>query len=341
MRSIVYSEPRVFGIETVETVQPLPHEVVISVERAGMCGTDLHLHQGEFGPAYPLVPGHEITGTVTAIGSEVATPAVGERVVADNTVVCGTCSSCRRARPAFCENLRAHGVTAPGGFAETVTLSADRCFSVGSLDPDVAVLAEPTACVLHGLDVLAAQPGAHVLVFGAGPTGLIMAQLLKKRAGASRVVVAAPSQSKLDLAAKHGADLTVLLDRNDLSISDEVLRAESPQGYDIVVDATGAIPVLSRTIGLTRTGGTILVYGVAAEDAVWDVSPYDIFRRELTIKGSFAQQFSFDRALEVLKSGTLDTSGIITHRFGLDKYQHALDSLQDSGSVKVVIEPQI
>lgn len=340
MRSIVYSKPEVFALEDVPLREPGPGEVVIDVDRAGVCGTDLHLHHGEFGPAYPLVPGHELTGVVAARGAGVTGIEVGDRVVADNTVWCGSCDNCRRDRPAFCTRLRAHGVNAPGAFAESVILDADRCFVVNDLAPDVAVLAEPTACVMRGLDVLTAAPGSNVLVFGAGPTGLILAQLLKKSAGAERVVVAAPSAYKLELAAAHGADRTVRMDRSDPTGVVDDLRREAPEGFDVVIDATGAVPVLEQAIGLTRTGGTLMVYGMASEDAVWPVSPYEIFRRELTIKGSFAQQFTFDRAVAVLRSGTLDTTGIITHRFGLDDYRGALDAISDSACVKAVVEPQ-
>lgn len=340
MRAIVYSEPERFALSEMEPREPADDEVVIEVERAGVCGTDLHIHHGEFGPSFPLTPGHELCGRVIARGSAVDSPQIGDRVVADNTASCGTCVNCRRARPAFCVRNRAHGVNAPGAFAETVTLDADRCFVVNDLDPDVAVLAEPVSCVIRGLDVLNAAPGAEVLVFGAGPTGLLMAQLLKKSAGAGRVVVAAPSQHKLDLALAHGADLTVLMDRGNPSEAVARLRRDAPDGYDVVVDATGVVSVLEQAIGLTRTGGTLMVYGMASEQAVWPVSPYEIFRRELTIKGSFAQQFTFDRAVAALRNGVIDTTGILSHRFSLDEYEEALRAISDSACVKAVIEPQ-
>lgn len=340
MRSIVYTEPEHYTLADVALRAPEADEVVIEVELAGVCGTDMHLHHGEFGPSYPLTPGHELVGRVVARGSAVDSPEIGDRVVADNTVACGACRNCRRGRVAFCTSVIAHGVNAPGAFAESVILKAERCFVANDLDPEVAVLTEPVACVIRGLDVLAAAPGSHVLVLGAGPTGLIMAQLVKKFAGARRVVVAAPSAHKLELAHRHGADLTVRMDRNDPRVADDALRSDAPDGYDIVIDATGAIPVLTQAIGLTRTGGTLLVYGMTGEQDEWPVKPYEIFRRELTIKGSFAQQLTFDRAVAALRSGTLDTTGIITDRFGLDDYRGALEAISDSSVVKSVIDPR-
>jgi D-arabinitol dehydrogenase (NADP+) len=191
---------------------------------------------------------------------------------------------------------------------------------------------------VHGLDLLALKPGSDVLVFGAGPTGLLLTQLLV-RSGAARLTVAAPTASKLELARAGGADETVLVDRHDTAASAERLRALSPDGFDVVIDATGATAVLEQTLALTRTGGTVFVYGMTAESARWSVAPYDIFRRELTIKGSFAQQFSFDRAIANLRTGRVTTTGLVTHRFTLDDYAGALAAVADSSCVKAVIRP--
>jgi D-arabinitol dehydrogenase (NADP+) len=338
MKAIVYDRPRSFELREVPTPTPGPREVLVRVLVAGVCGTDLHLHDGEFGPTYPLTPGHEIAGEVVELGSDVTTLSVGDRVTFDNTAACGRCVECRRARPAFCEHIVAQGVNAPGGFAEFVVTSADRCFVVNDLDPEVAVFAEPTACVVHGLDVLALQFGARVLLFGAGPTGLVLTQLLAS-AGAGSLTVAAPTQSKLDIAAARGATNTVLLNRSQPDASASTLRELAGDGFDVVIDATGALPVLEQTIPLTRVGGTVFVYGMTAEAARWAVPPYDVFRRELTIKGSFAQQFAFDRALGALRGGQVDTTGMITHRFKLEQYAEALEAVADSSCVKAVIVP--
>lgn len=338
MKAVVYDEPGVFEIRRVPVPVPGPGEVVLRVLVAGVCGTDLHLHAGEFGPTYPLTPGHEFVGEVVASGQGVTEEMAGQRVTVDNTSSCGHCVECRRARPAFCRNLVAQGVNAPGGFAEFVVAPAERCFAVDDLEPDVAVFAEPVACVVHGLDVLQLPAGAAVLLFGAGPTGLILTSLLS-RSGAGQVTVAAPTQRKLELAQARGADRVVRMDRLDPAASFDELRSLTTDGFDVVIDATGAPSVLTQTISLTRTGGTVFVYGMTPEESAWPVPPYEIFRRELTIKGSFAQQFSFDRALAALRGGRVDTTGLITDRFGLDEYGAALAAVADSNSVKAVIVP--
>jgi D-arabinitol dehydrogenase (NADP+) len=338
MKAVVYDSPGHYEIRQVPTPRPGPGEVLIKVVTAGVCGTDLHLHNGEFGPSYPLTPGHEVVGEIVEVGQDVAVPTLGQHVTIDNTSSCGRCIECRRARPAFCRAIIAQGVNAPGGFAEFVLSDAARCFPVDDLDAEVAVFTEPTACVIHGLDVLALEPGAEVLLFGAGPTGLILTQLLS-RSGAGTLTVAAPSQPKLDLALAHGADRVEWMNRSDPAESIGRLQSAAPHGYDVVIDATGAVSVLDETIGLTRTGGTVFVYGMTPESARWSIPPYEVFRRELTIKGSFAQQFSFDRSLLALRNGRVDTAQMITHRFTIDEYADALAAVADSSCIKAVITP--
>lgn len=336
MQAVVYERPGDFELRRVTLPEPGPGQMRLRVLLAGVCGTDLHLHDGEFGPTYPLIPGHEIVGEVDKVGPGVNGVRVGERVTVDNTSSCGRCAECRRARPAYCWFLVAQGVNAPGGFAEFVVTDANRCFNVDDLDPEVAVFTEPTACVIHGLDVLGLRPGSTVLLFGAGPTGLLLTQLLA-RSGAAHLTVAAPTRAKLDRALAGGADEVALMDRAHPDAAAARLLATSPEGFDVVIDATGATSVLEQTLALTRTGGTVFVYGMAPEAAHWGIAPYEIFRRELTIKGSFAQQFSFDRALADLRTGRISTAAMVTHRFTLDDYAGALAAITDSACIKAVI----
>jgi len=339
MKAVVYDRPGRFAVRDLPDPQPGPRDVLLRVLMAGVCGTDLHLHVGEFGPTYPLVPGHEIVGEVVGLGAEVSRLRPGQRVVLDNTTSCGACIECRRARPAFCRHLIAQGVNALGGFAERIVAAEERCFEVDDLPVETAVFAEPTACVVHGLDVLGLRPVARVLLFGAGPTGLLLTQLLA-RSGAGSLTVAELVQAKLDLAAARGADHAILVDPSDPGVARSRLREIAPDGFDVVIDATGTLGVLEGAIALTRTGGTVFAYGMTPEAARWQVPSYEVFRREITIKGSFAQQFSFDRAVEALRTRRIDTTGIITHRFRLDQYGEALAAVADSTCIKAVITPQ-
>ncbi|MFL6133801.1 MAG: zinc-dependent alcohol dehydrogenase family protein, partial [Nocardioidaceae bacterium] len=308
--------------------------------QVGVCGTDLHIHHGDFNAGFPLIPGHELVGTVDALGDGVTRFSVGEQVTVNPNVYCGHCDYCRSGRLILCANLKGFGSNYPGFFAEYVTVSEDLVFSVEGIDPDTAVFTEPAACAMHGLESLQVRPGATALVFGAGPTGLLLAQLIKA-GGAASVTVAAPTQFKLDTAKALGVDQTVLIDRTDMEGNRaKLLEASGADGYDYVVEATGSTNIGNICVPLTRNGGTVLVYGVTRADETVSFHPFDVFRREITIKGSFAEMTSFGAAIRALRSGRAMTDGIITHRFSLNDFDKALDALaHDRSAHKVVIVP--
>jgi D-arabinitol dehydrogenase (NADP+) len=338
MRAVVFERPHHCTVTEVPDPRPGPGEVRLRTVVAGVCGTDRHLLEGGFLARYPLIPGHEIIGAVQSLGDGVEGLAVDDLVAADNTVLCGHCGYCRRGQPLYCENFYSLGVNGPGGFAEMVAVRAEKCFPLAGLDPMVAVMTEPLACAIHGADVLALRPGSDVLVFGAGPTGLLLSQLLL-HGGAARITVAAPSEHKLELARAYGVDETVRIGRGDIAQAVPKLRAVAPSGFDVVVEATGSPDILAQAPGLTRVGGTVLVYGMAgAEDRV-PFSPYEIFARELTIKGSFAQTHCFDRALLALRTGRVRTEGIVTDVVALARFDEALAAVASSASVKAVVKP--
>lgn len=168
-----------------------------------MCGTDEHLLHGGFIAKLPLIPAHEIVGEVAGLRAGVEGIAVGTRVVVDSAIYCGECASCGRGEPLFCQRFVSLGCKAPGGFAEYVAVRASKTYPIGDQDTDVAVLTETTTCALHGIDVLNLRAASHALIFGAGPTGLLLVQLLQM-SGAASATVAAPTPSKLELAQRSG-----------------------------------------------------------------------------------------------------------------------------------------
>jgi D-arabinitol dehydrogenase (NADP+) len=338
MQAVVFTGPGQLSITDLPEPEPGHGEVMLRPVMTGVCGTDLHLLAGGFLARYPLVPGHEIVAEVVALGPDAASPGPGTLVAVDNTELCERCDYCRSGQPLFCANFRSLGVNAPGGFAELMVARAEKCFPIEGLDPSVAVMTEPLACAMHGADTLALPPGSDVLVFGAGPTGLLLSQLLV-HGNAARLTVAAPSPAKLELARALGADHTVLVDRTDPGAATAELLDQAPLGYDAVVEATGSPAVLAGCVPLTRTGGTVLVYGVGAESDRVEISPYEVFARELTIKGSFAQTHCFGRALRALTSGRVRTDGIVTDVVPLSAFDEALAAVRSSASVKAVVVP--
>jgi D-arabinitol dehydrogenase (NADP+) len=340
MKAVVYDAPRQYAVKEVPTPEAGPGEVRIKVRQVGVCGTDVHIHNGDFGAVFPLTPGHELVGTVDAVGEGVTRFTVGEQVTVNPNVYCGNCDYCLAGRLILCSNMKGLGSNFPGFFAEYATVRENLVFSVEGIDPDTAVFTEPAACAMHGLETLQVRPGATALVFGAGPTGLLLAQLIKS-GGAAAVTVAAPTQFKLDTAAALGVDQTVLIDRGDMDGNrTRLLDASGADGYDYVIEATGSTRIGDICVPLTRSGGTVLVYGVTRADERVNFHPYDVFRREITIKGSFAEMTSFGAAIRALRSGRARTAGMITHRFSLGDYDKALDAFaHDRSAHKVLIVP--
>ena len=339
MKAVLYSAPREFAVGDINAVEPGPRDVRIRVHQTGLCGTDKHIHEGDFTAEFPLVPGHEIVGTVESAGDEVTSVAIGQWVTVNPNMSCGQCDQCRRGRQLLCRNLTGIGSNSDGGFAELITVPADAVFDVEGLDPDVAVFAEPAACALHGLETLSPRPGTTALVLGSGATGLLLAQLLAT-GGVAHVTVASPTKHQLERAGALGIDSTVLIERDLPDADVQRLYEQSEGGFDYVVEATGSARVGARCVELTRDGGTVMVYGVTRPDDTFPVRPYDIFRREITIKGSFAEIASFPAAIAALRSGRVRTDGLITHRFGLDDYGEALDAFSNDKTLhKAIVSP--
>ncbi len=292
MKAVVYESAKNYTIKEIPTPEPKAGEVLIKIELAGVCGTDLHIHEGDFLAEFPLIPGHEMVGTVAALGSGVDKFKVGQRVTVNPVVSCGDCEFCREGKPILCHNRKGLGTNWPGSFAEYMIATQDLVFAVGNLSPDVAIFAEPAACAMHGAQMLNIKAGSSALIFGAGPTGQLLAQLMAT-SGAASVTVAGSTKFKLDAAKKLGADKTYLMDRNNVAKTKADLLAASPSGYDIVVEATGSMEVAEICVPLTRSGGTFMVYGVAEPDETFRINAFDVFHREIRIQGSFAEIGNF------------------------------------------------
>ncbi|MBE7211842.1 MAG: zinc-dependent alcohol dehydrogenase family protein [Gluconacetobacter diazotrophicus] len=339
MKAIVYDAPRSFSYRDVPVPELDADEVLIRTRACGLCGTDLHIHEGEFAPRFPLVPGHEFAGEIAALGRDVRGLSEGARVVANCTSACGHCFHCRRGEVLYCENLVITGIQANGGYAEYLTVKAASVFALSpTLSWKEAVMVEPLACAVHGMDVLAMRPGSQVLMFGAGPTGQLLAQLLKRN-GAVDLTVAAPAGPKLVLAERLSADRVVAVDRNDPGRHRTALRDISANGFDVVVEATGVPAMAAEAMAQVRRGGTLLIYGVYPEGATFALNPYDVFRNEITVKGSFAQIHDFGRALAYLQSGAVRAGDIVTDEFALADWDRALDHAWKRRGIKTVMLP--
>ncbi len=306
-------------------------DVLIQVRAAGICGTDIHILKGEYEAQYPLIPGHEFSGIVADVGDRVTRYKTGDRVTADPNIPCNRCPACQRNEPNQCDDLAAVGVTRNGAFAEFVAVPEGNVFPIGEMSFAAAALAEPLACVAWGLERLHIRPGASVLIFGAGPMGCLLAQSLRY-SGASKVVVLDVVPHRLALVADLGATETLLAGENQSA----ELKAIEPRGFDLVVDATGIPQVLEDAFQYVRPRGTLWVFGVTPRDARISFMPYEVFRRDLTILGSFAVNRTFQASIAMIESGIVKVEPLISHVIPLEDFAKGFELAQfDPARMKV------
>ncbi|KAJ3933905.1 MAG: chaperonin 10-like protein [Lentinula lateritia] len=339
MKALWYDAPHKFSIKEVPIPQVGDDDVLLKVTCCGVCGTDGHIHEGEFISKFPLIPGHEAIGTVVEMGKNVKGFEKGDRCVADVGITCGSCFYCRRGQELLCEHFNARGVTQDGGFADYIVYQQKKLYKIKNLSDEEATLLEPAACAIHGLDKLNPQVGIEVLLLGAGPTGLILAQLLKLN-GASRVVIAANKGIKMDIAKDlEAGDEYIELDRQQPEAQWKKLKEDNPYGFDVVVEATGVEKLANESINYVRRGGTLMIYGVYENKALVHWPPSKIFGDEIKIIGSFSQTYCFPRAVAYLDSGKIKVKGMVTDVFKLEDYQTALDKMNSRKALKIAIKP--
>lgn len=331
MRAAVISSPGVVEISTVDDPAPGPREAIVAVAACGLCGTDLHILEGEFAPSLPVVPGHEFAGVVVAVGSAVTELAVGTRVAVDPSLYCNECHFCRIGRNNLCERWAAIGVTTAGGAAEYAVAPVANCVPLPAhVRLEDAALVEPLACAVRGYDVLTSQLGSHVLIYGSGTMGLMMLQLAK-RTGAASVDVVDLNPERLATAKLLGCTATA-------ASADEL---DHPHGWELVIDATGNAAAIQDGIGRVRPGGTFLQFGVSSYGARVTIEPYRIYNEEITITGSMAVLHSFERAAELFSAGVLDPDIFISHRLPLEQYADALEMFRAGQGRKIQIQPKL
>jgi 2-desacetyl-2-hydroxyethyl bacteriochlorophyllide A dehydrogenase len=330
MRAAVVKSIGEITIETVDDPTPGVGEVVVEVAACGLCGTDLHILQGEFAPSLPLIPGHEFAGVVVACGPGVLGVQEGDRVAVDPSLYCNECHYCRRGRNNLCLRWGAIGVTVAGGAAEYVAVPAANCVRLPEhIATADATLIEPLSCAVRGYDVLSSQLGAHVLIYGAGTMGLMMLRLAG-RVGATSVDMVDINPDRLAVARSMGPSHTA-------TSADDM---EPAYGWDLVIDATGNLAAIQDGLGRVGAGGTFLQFGVSDGDARATIEPYRIYNKEITITGSMAVLHSFERAAELFATGVLDPRVFITDRLPLDRYADAIAAFASGTGLKTQVLPR-
>ena len=331
MRAVIVERPGVVRVDDVPEPEAAPGEVVVRVGACGICGTDVHIVDGEFPPTkYPVIPGHELGGEIVALGPDVVGWKVGDRVGIDPTLNCGTCYYCQRGMGNICERLNGIGTTRPGGFAERVAVPQRTLYPLpDSMTFAAAALIEPVACVVHAFHRLQPQPGDTYLIYGAGPMGLQNAQVARFH-GASHVAIVDINRSRLERARSvFGFDL--------LGATLDEVRHVAPRGFDNVIEATGVTKVAEIAINAVKRRGKLLLFGVCppGEKAGYDV--FRIYNEEITVLGTMAVLYSYGPAIDVIAAGAVDASKMVTHTFDIDAFPEALALARQGTGLKIQI----
>jgi L-iditol 2-dehydrogenase len=335
VRAAVLTHPGAF--EHVQLPEPecAPDEVIVQVATCGICGTDRAIFRGEAPAAWPVVLGHEFSGVVVEVGSQVTGLSVGDRVSADPNVVDGTCFFCRRGESNLCSGLSPLGITRNGGFAEFVAVPATNAYRLpNSVSVEEGSLVEPLACCVRGIDQARVGLGDLVAVLGAGPIGCLLIQLARIQ-GAGMILAVEPEQARWGHAIAAGADLTCGPDE-----AVAVLRDLRDPAADVVIEASGRTQTAEWAIGLVRRGGTVVLFGVYPEQERLSVNPFRVNEDELRIVGSLNNPNTHQRAIDLLASGRVVLDGVITHRLGLEALAKAMDRDSFPGAGKITIDPR-
>ncbi len=327
MQAVVFPSPESVEVRDVPAPACAPDEVIVKISACGLCGTDLHIYRNEYLSGFPLIPGHEFVGTVVEVGARARAVKLGDRVAIDPNLDCGECDECRRQHNNYCLNWQGIGITRAGGFAEYVAVPARACYRVpdGISDLEAAFI-EPVSCVMYALNRARPQPADDVLIFGAGPMGLLLTQAMR-HSGAARITVIEKQAQRREMALQLGADEA------------HAPGALANKKFGFVIDVTGVPAVIEQALGWLRPRGTYLQFGVAPNHASVSWKPYDIFKNDWTITGSFALCYTFQQAIAWMEAGVIDVKPLVSHTLSLGEFPSALQAFARGETLKVHVRP--
>ncbi|MFE2068688.1 alcohol dehydrogenase catalytic domain-containing protein [Streptomyces sp. NPDC059467] len=328
---------------------PKPHEAVVEVSWCGVCGTDLHEflegpHMIRTGPhpltgaEPPLALGHEFSGTVLALGGEVPGIAIGDRVTADPVWRCGTCYWCVRGEYHICPRSGSVGLASPGAFADRVTVPlAGLTRLPDNVTDEMAALAEPLAVGLHAVTRAGVGPGDSVLVVGGGPIGFAVV-LAARLAGAAGLYVSEPLKERREKLLDLG--VTEAYDPRETDVRREVFLRTGRIGPDVVIDATGVASLAARAVATVRRGGRVVLAGVGHGTVEIDMGQLVFYER--SVLGTLGYNFDIPRVIDLMSTGRLDASALLTGRHSLDEGAGVFADLAGdrAAHLKVLLTPK-
>jgi L-iditol 2-dehydrogenase len=345
MKALLLSEYS--KLEVADLPKPVagPGEVLVQVAACGICGSDVHGYDGSSGRRIPpLVMGHEAAGVIAEVGEGVSRFGIGDRVTFDSTVYCGVCDYCLHGQVNLCDDRQVVGVSTPdfrraGAFAEFVTVPERIVYPLpDELSFAEAAMLEAVSVALHAVAVSDIKGGETALVIGAGMIGLLTLQAARV-AGCSRILVADVDTTRLNLAKEAGADMTILASGSDMV--GEVLRQTNGRGVDLVLEAVGRDETVSAAVDTVRKGGTVTLIGNITPQVALPLQK--VVSRQIRLQGSCASSGEYPEAIELVSSGKVRVTPLITAIAPLSDGAQWFERLhsREPNLMKIVLDPRV
>ncbi len=346
MKAAIFEKPNMVNVREKRIPKLGNYDLLVEIKYCGICGTDVHIYEGQVPfVKYPIIGGHEFSGRVVNIGSEVNNFTKGDRISVNPNLSCKDknfkeddyCFYCKKGRPHFCTNWEALGVSKNGGFAEYVVCPSTSAVKIPeTVSLKNALFMEPIACCIHGLNRLKIQVLDVILIIGGGPIGLLMLSLIKSIYG-STVIISEPNSSRRNLALNLGAD--VVVDPIKHSLSDIVYNKTEKQGVDISIEAVGSSKTATIAIELLNKGGQSLIFGVSPPEESIPLRMFELYNKEISLFGSFTNPHENQEAMKILQNNVIDPSKLISHEFSIEELEKGLLLMQnlEEGVSKIVL----
>ena len=321
------------NIEVVDTPIPEivnPGDVLVEVKAVGICGTDLHIFQGERADvAFPRVMGHELSGLVKEVGEGVTRVKPGDKVALDPVFACGTCRICKSGHGNVCADVKCYGVQMDGGFQDYIVVGEEHLYPFSpEISYEQAALAEPFSIAANITERAAVTAADHVVVLGSGTIGLAIVQAVKGIG--AKVLVSDIEDAKLKKAQEAGADATVNTKEQSL---EDAMQTFAPDGADVVIDAVGVAPLTEQAIDLTAPLARVVVIGFDGRPA--QIPPVKVTKKELTIVGSRMNCHQFPKVMKWLEEGKINADLMVTASYPVEEIQTAFENTLANGKEMV------
>ena len=332
MRASVLLEPGKLTVEDRPVPTPDRDQVLVKVLSVGVCGSDVHYYKtgqiGRFVVEEPLILGHEVSGQIVAVGSDVSQDRIGERVAIEPQRPCRTCRYCRSGRYNLCPKMEFYA-TPPvdGAFCEYVVIQSDFAFAIpDSISDHAGALVEPLSVGIAAAQKGGIERGSDVLIAGGGPIGIIAAQVARAY-GAAQLAVSDLNDQRREMALKYGA--TRVIDPRDPG---------EPFGADVFIDASGAVPAIEAGLAAVRPGGTAVLVGSAES---FPLPVPHVAMNEIVVTGTFRYTNTWPIGIQMLRDGAVELDSLVTHVYGLSQVEEALTADASPTALKRIVVPGV